>query len=421
MPSAKVSNWGWLVLVRFENGSIFTLAPLTSETCDLNGTDCQDRKHERDGISWHDALTFLQDVAKLQTEDATPPGVAAYSPANAFAAPGQKINRGTEASERMGWQRVNEIDRLKHPFGEDALGRDAMNGREKKHSEGKKKSAIAHNFESGSPLSLGESTAGNETLFYLQEMLPCDSAEIEGSKLTVTADAVAIVVTQNGGDKFSVQSFVGGEPVSDASNIGAAETIKLCFQVCGLAQSKAAEIDDTGADDVSSSDAFSVLKELAKETGAYGGDDILRNKNLVDLNGLVVSKPPFNEGKRVCSWCNKSMGENPNIEGTTHGICPQCRDKMKSQTVTESFVRGGTWHNGHPVRLCENNAAKPYADTLGGKVLRYVHGIGCVFVDKKDLPKERFLSWNASKGHVELVEGKENVKRPSWHWRGWKR
>jgi hypothetical protein len=391
IPAAKVSNLGWLVLVRLENGSIFTLAPLTSETCDLNGTDCQDRKHELQTVAWNDALKFLQDVATLQTEDATPPGVAAYSPANAFASNGQTSNRGVEQSKREGWQVVNEIDRLKFTRGEDPLGQDAMNGREKKRSEGKKKSAIAHNFENGSPLSLGEnSTAGNETLSYLAELLPCDSAEIEGNKLTVTADAVSIVITQQGGDKFSVQSFVGGDPASDVSNIGAAETIKLCFQICGMVQSKVAESDDTGADDVSSDDVFSTLKELAKENGE--SDDIIRNKSLFDLKqGLTVAKKPFTE----------------NTFGPKH------------QTPA---VHGATKIGNHPVSINEHrDASKPYADTLGGKVLvdfGFPHGVQ--LVDKKDLPKQNFLSWNSNTGQIELVEGRENVKRPSWHFRGWK-
>lgn len=43
-----------------------------------------------------------------------------------------------------------------HPFGEDPLGQNELSSKERKHSEGKKKSAIAHNFEGGSPLHLKE-------------------------------------------------------------------------------------------------------------------------------------------------------------------------------------------------------------------------------------------------------------------------
>ena len=41
--------------------------------------------------------------------------------------------------------------------------------------------------------------------------------------------------------------------------------------------------------------------------------------------------------KRVCAWCKKDMGvsgsENPEDMGTTHGICPECLEKMR-QDIT---------------------------------------------------------------------------------------
>jgi len=57
---------------------------------------------------------------------------------------------------------------------------------------------------------------------------------------------------------------------------------------------------------------------------------------------------------------------------------------------------------------------RPYSDTTGGKQLVYIFGQGAVLVPKDQLPKkqERFLSY--CENGVELVEGRENVKRPSW-------
>lgn len=46
--------------------------------------------------------------------------------------------------------------RAQHPFGEDPLGRKDLAGKTRKNSEGKKKSAITHNYEKGSPLHLQE-------------------------------------------------------------------------------------------------------------------------------------------------------------------------------------------------------------------------------------------------------------------------
>jgi hypothetical protein len=36
----------------------------------------------------------------------------------------------------------------------------------------------------------------------------------------------------------------------------------------------------------------------------------------------------LNEGKRICAWCKKVMGENPKVQGVTHGICDECAAKM---------------------------------------------------------------------------------------------
>jgi hypothetical protein len=81
------------------------------------------------------------------------------------------------------------------------------------------------------------------------------------------------------------------------------------------------------------------------------------------------------------------------------------------------FVPAEKMKNGKPVRLFENkqtaDASRPYEDTLGGKVLKWIPELGgAVFVDKKDLPPEKFLS-NSPNGIV-MVEGKANVsyRRP---------
>lgn len=48
--------------------------------------------------------------------------------------------------------------RAQHPFGEDPLGHHELSSKTRKNSEGKKKSDITHNYESGSPLHLQEQT-----------------------------------------------------------------------------------------------------------------------------------------------------------------------------------------------------------------------------------------------------------------------
>lgn len=35
-----------------------------------------------------------------------------------------------------------------------------------------------------------------------------------------------------------------------------------------------------------------------------------------------------NEYRKVCSWCNKDLGPAPGCPGDSHGICPECADKV---------------------------------------------------------------------------------------------
>lgn len=393
IEGVRVKNIGSQLILIFNNKSVATVYPVTGTTADLYCRDFADRETEKKNLNIETLLGLIRQIATLQAEQTATGDGAGYSPARAFAGNGQTSNRGTEQAKREGWQVVNEIDRLKHPFGEDPLGANERNPKEKSRSEGKRKSAIGHNYEGGSPLSLGESTADNQTLEYLAEMLPVDSSELAGSKLTVSIDSTSLVATVQPNGNFTLQTFVAGELILENENIPAADLIKLAFQICGFIQSKIAERDSgTDESEVESNDVWETIRELALENGESG--DVIRNKNLFDLRqGLCVSRAPFAESVPATG----SKDETP-------------------------AVHGSTTHSGKPVSLNEGrDASRPYADTLGGKVLRYVHGIGCVFVNKSDLPKEKFLSWNDSKGHVELVEGKENVKRPSWHWRGWKR
>ncbi len=33
------------------------------------------------------------------------------------------------------------------------------------------------------------------------------------------------------------------------------------------------------------------------------------------------------EARRICAWCKKDMGHFDGV-GDTHGICPECKEKM---------------------------------------------------------------------------------------------
>lgn len=66
--------------------------------------------------------------------------------------------------------------------------------------------------------------------------------------------------------------------------------------------------------------------------------------------------------KRICAWCGKDMGKVESIddEGSTHGICETCRQKMENEipcSICKAYDwwylkaveegRPGVWRCGH--------------------------------------------------------------------------
>jgi DNA-directed RNA polymerase subunit RPC12/RpoP len=40
--------------------------------------------------------------------------------------------------------------------------------------------------------------------------------------------------------------------------------------------------------------------------------------------------------KEVCAWCKKELGEKEGVEeGVTHGICPECSNKVRRENNLE--------------------------------------------------------------------------------------
>jgi len=60
------------------------------------------------------------------------------------------------------------------------------------------------------------------------------------------------------------------------------------------------------------------------------------------------------EGKRICAWCKKVMGEKPKVQGVTHGICDECAAKMlkddggEEKSKNESFEQMVSLNEGAP-------------------------------------------------------------------------
>jgi len=67
------------------------------------------------------------------------------------------------------------------------------------------------------------------------------------------------------------------------------------------------------------------------------GVDYIEKKG--DRPDSVWVKPPVSvtvpllEGKAVCAWCNKDMGDRPEVKGITHGICQECGEKLTEEEI----------------------------------------------------------------------------------------
>lgn len=414
VPAVMVSNLGFQLLVMFDNNrSVASVYPLTQNTVDIFAKDFRDKNFDMKDVSIEQCLEFLQGMASLAEETATA-AVSGFNSAKAFAAPGQKMNRATQQSEREGWsQMLRETEnRFENPFGEDPLGHRSMNPKEKSKSEGKRKSAIGHNFEKGSPLalenydsnltgSLSENQSPEILFNYLAEMLPVDKAEIlDGKILGIAVDDVKIFVLANNGG-FTVKSVNGaGELVQDSENFSTGDLIKFLFSVCDGQQKRAAEkeieTDIFNSSDanlqVEINDAWNVLKELAKEAGH--SDDILRNKDLFDLRqGLIVSK---NENVKHAKESEKAI-------------------------ETSGSLKGATMHGEHPVSINENrDPSRPYQSTLGNKKLVYTLNEGATLVDKNRLPKKKKLNWHPDYGIILTDESVPTNRNGLWKFNGWK-
>jgi hypothetical protein len=357
IPAATVTNMGWLVLVRLENGSIFTLAPLTSETCDLSGTDCNEQKHEREAISWDDALKLLQSV---------------------------------DTNE----QPVQEIGK---PFGNDPLG-------------GKARSQGRTLSESGSKNKIRESNLprmlyGSELFKYLKDVLPVAENEAfidDAGNFIVTVDPVRVRVIPQGANRYDVETFVGDKREPQQVQLSHAETVRYVFDLVSTAQSvnvTPARADDEGEEN-DPADSNEVLRELAGELGQP--TDHFRNPALFSLRAGLVT-----EEKHRTAATNKLLSGLDNHLQKFESLKHQHGEPVRADDISNPKI-----FRGHPVAI---------GGGMEGKTLRYVQGVGAVIVDKQDVPPSdgMKLSWDNNAGVVMVPEA-QSTKRPSWHFRGWK-
>jgi hypothetical protein len=42
-------------------------------------------------------------------------------------------------------------------------------------------------------------------------------------------------------------------------------------------------------------------------------------------------------GRAICAWCDGDLGERPEVQGVTHGICEQCKAALVGEAGLEEF------------------------------------------------------------------------------------
>lgn len=484
VPACRVNNLGFQLIVFFDNKSVATVYPLTADSVDLYAKDFRDEEFDLKDVSIEQCLNVLREMASLTEETNTGAvagydSARAFAPPGQKSNRGTEQSKREGWSEIKPRALQETENRSQHPFGEDPLGHRAMDPDEKKNSEGKRKSALNQNCEKGSPLTLensGSQASGSisenqspKILFdYLADMLPVDNAEIlDGNVLGLEIVGCRIFVMADNG-AFTVKTVNGnGELIQQSENVSVADLITFLFSVCDqlqkletLEKRKAEKgidndlLDSNDTDlQVEVSDVWSIIRELAKESGK--SDDVLRNPDLFSLRqGLVFADSPFrsgrrfsgndfspmsgsktenvkhprkpieplqvSEGERVCSWCGKVLGDNPNVQGTTHGICPSCKEKMLNGKTTSGSLKGSTMHDGKPVSLNEcRDISKPYCSTLGNKKLVWTLNEGATLVDKSRLPKKLKLNWSPLHGVIFTPEDVPTNRKGMWKFRDW--
>jgi hypothetical protein len=220
----------------------------------------------------------------------------------------------------------------------------------------------------------------------------------DSGTITLNLDTAKIEIIPQG-NAFGVRTYVNGEQKTETDKVPVGTLIPFLFSMVDKLQTLDAMEDESGVEDVSASDAFSVLRELASESGH--STDILRNKDLFDLKqGLVVSKSPFGTGRRF-------NGEDFNSGHT-------------ADNELSASLRGDTMHHGKPVSINEQrDVSKPYSDTLGGKKLVYLPGVGATLVDKSELPPQKKLNFDPEHGVILTDETTPTNRKNMWHFTGW--
>lgn len=402
MPNSRIMKSGPYSVVTMEN-STHCFQQVAENVFDLNGTAKDGSKTDQQGLTADELEHLLLTAYRAENPDSIPTsptwkdnedlekekaneqtatgGVAGYNPAKAFSSPHQKINRAVEQSKREGWTNINES------------------------AEWQLKELVKH----------------------FQAILPIEADDISADdygNINIESNELRIWIKPKGANLFDVQTCVGDTPQPRQVALPMSKMVQFIFDAASVEKETATLVGNLGKenkktmlrdsdneadaddDDLTISDAFSVLKELAVETGAYGGDDILRNKTLYDLRGLVVSK-------------NNSVTKKPFVTLREQLAERFNRPPMDQKTnlreqVTPRNLRAENVKNGAPVSLNENrNVCCPYKNTLGGKVLIMDPVKGAVLVDKTQLQEGMKLSWDKEQGAV-MVPATEETKRPSW-------
>lgn len=379
MKKSRVLITGPYVFIFLESAT-FCLYVVCNGIFDISGQFSNGETVEKENMSSEDVEAFLMQVYFNENPDELPQcsswkdqepknedsgEVAGYNPAKCFSHPDQKINRATKQSEKEGWNRLAE---------------------------------------------------------HLQNLLPVEPGRIlleESGNIRIKSDDLNLEIIPHDGQLFTVKILIGGKTILEKRNLPYSKMLQFVFEsamaeietrklVAGIGQGNETDDPESCADEdeeeVTEADCFEVLKELAGEIGQP--TDIIRNKSLIDLRGLVVANPSINPQPFITlrEQLAEKFDQKPQGE----------KSALREETIPQN-LRGAKTLYGAPVSLNERrDVSRPYKSTLGKNMTLAMHPqLGAVIVDKSQVDHGMKLSWDHEQGAV-LVPDNEPTKRPSW-------
>lgn len=177
----------------------------------------------------------------------------------------------------------------------------------------------------------------------------------------------------------------------------------------------------------------------AEKLNASGQDANVIGPESVAPKAQEPSKPaspeddvPFEEGKRICSWCKKDMGQSP-TDSDTHGICPDCEkgfndeiEQMKDnpdpalmarQTKLEALKKRRDPDGIEEVNYTQTSAGQSViAQGAPGSVVRFVTENPEVMKQMREWAKD--CQWKEDPEEIDEMSDEEILRGVQRHYEG---